>query len=243
MSRDRATAGPVRFATTRWSVVLEAADGKSTEASRALEQLCQSYWMPLYSYIRRSGHDATAAKDLTQAFFEDLLERHALGRIDRGRGKFRSFLIASLNHFLRDEWARSRTLKRGGGREIFSIDAVPAEEFYQYEPMDEETPEKVFERRWAQTVLHGAIMRLSTEWAEAGLGERFEVLKEFLMGDAAGGSYEDAAKRLGVTLAAVTSAIHRLRTRFREVFREEIVHTVATPSEVDEEIRYLASIL
>lgn len=227
------------FPSTHWSVVLLAGREDSAQAAEALEKLCRAYWFPLYAYARRRGHDVMSAEDLTQAFFADLLERQALGQVDRSKGKFRSFLLASLNNFLNNEWDKAQRLKRGGGREIVSFDGMSVEERYQFEPPDEATPERLFERRWAQAVLAQAVSRMGAESRAAGMERRFEVLKDFLMGDAGSASYEGAAARLDLTVSAVTSAIHRLRGRFREVFREEIAHTVTSPQEVEEEIRHL----
>jgi RNA polymerase sigma-70 factor (ECF subfamily) len=219
--------------------VLTAADPASPDAQAALDRLCRAYWFPLYAYVRRRGFDVATAQDLTQSFFADLLERHALGQVDRAKGKFRSFLLASLNNFLNNEWDKARRQKRGGGRGMVSFDGLSAEERYQVEPPDEATPERLYERRWAQAVLAQAVARIGAESRAAGMEQRFEVLKDFLMGDAAGTSYEAAAARLELSVSAVTSAIHRLRTRFREVFREEIAQTVADPREIEEEIRHL----
>ena len=242
-SGNSADLGGREFRTTHWSVVILAGREDSAQAADALEKLCRAYWFPLYAYVRRRGHDVPTAQDLTQAFFAELLERHALDQVDRSKGRFRSFLLASLNNFLNNEWDKGRRLKRGGGREILSFDGMTTEERFQYEPPDETTPEKIFERRWAQAVLEQAVARMADELRAVGMTERFEVLKDFLMGDARDGSYEGAAARLNLTVSAVTSAIHRLRGRFREVFREEIAHTVAHPDEIDQEIRHLLGAL
>ena len=227
------------FATTHWSVVLAAGDSQSSESAQALDRLCRAYWFPLYAFVRRRGFDASDAQDLTQSFFTRLLEKKALGSVDPSKGKFRSFLLASLQNFLNNEWDKARRLKRGGAVEVFSFDAEPAEERYQFEPFHDESPEKVFERRWAQAVLEQVVARLQEEFTTTKQTQRFEVLKDFLMGDPRNVSYDDAAKRLGLSVSAVTSAIHRMRLRFRDLFRAEITNTVASPDEVDEEIRYL----
>ncbi len=215
----------------------------SAQAAAALEQLCRAYWFPLYTFARRRGNDAEASRDLTQGFFADLMERQALGRVTREGGKFRSFLLGSFKHFLSDQWDKERRLKRGGGREIISLDGEPADERYQLEPRDDLTPERHFERRWAQAVLEQVAARMREECRAAGTEERFDALKDLMMGNADGDSYDAAARRLGLSVSAVTSALHRLRTRFRELFREEIAQTVASPADVDEEIRYLISVL
>ena len=167
---DPLVADAGQFATTRWSVVLAAGQDDSALALAALETLCRAYWYPLYAYVRRRGHGEHDAKDLTQGFFEHLLRREALGAVAPGRGKFRSFLLASLNPFLADQHDRQRAQKRGGGQPDFSLDALEAERRYQIEPADEETPEKLFERRWAMAVIDGAMARLEQEFASAGKG-------------------------------------------------------------------------
>jgi RNA polymerase sigma factor (sigma-70 family) len=205
--------------------------------------LCRAYWYPLYAYVRRQGWSAHEAQDLTQAFFAYLLEKKAFGKAEPGKGKFRSFLLASLNNFLNNERDRMQRLKRGGGKEIFSLDVEPGEERYLAEPAHEESPEVIFERQWAQMVIEQVVARLKEEFVTAGQGRRYEVLKDFLTGDPADVSYDDAAGRLGISVAAVTSAIHRLRLRFRELFRHEIANTVDHPDGVEEEIRYLLNAL
>jgi RNA polymerase sigma factor (sigma-70 family) len=233
--------GAQQFRPTHWSVVLAAGSQESPHASQALETLCRAYWYPLYAFVRRQGYDAHAAEDLTQGFFAHLLEHKALSKVDPGKGKFRSFLLASLNNFLNNERDKTQRLKRGGGAEIFSLDAEPAEERYQSEPVHGESPEKLFERRWAQAVVEQVATQLTREFAAAGQAARFEVLKDFLMGDPRNTSYDEAAERLALSVSAMTSAIHRMRVRFRELFRAEIANTVGSPDEVDEEIRYLAA--
>jgi DNA-directed RNA polymerase specialized sigma24 family protein len=238
-----AGAGRAEFATTHWSAVLAAGHATEATARRALEQLCRAYWYPLYAYVRRRGFGPDEAQDLTQSFFQRLIEKQVLALADRHRGKFRSFLLGSLNNFLANEWDKSQRLKRGGAVSILSLDAVPAEERYQLEPVDNATPEVLYERRWAQAVLEQAVGRMEAEYERNGQGARFAVLKDFLMGDSGKVSYDAAAQRLNLTVSALTSAVHRLRGRFRDVFREEIAHTVATPIEVDEEIQHLMAVL
>ncbi|HVV69996.1 MAG TPA: sigma-70 family RNA polymerase sigma factor [Verrucomicrobiae bacterium] len=223
--------------------MLTAGDTQSPDSVRALESLCRAYWYPLYGYIRWRGHGAHEAEDLTQAFFAYLLEKKALGKVDPAKGKFRSFLLASLNNFLNNEWDKAQRLKRGGGAEIFSFDGVPAEERFLLEPTHGQSPERLFERRWAETVLKQVVANLAEEFRKAGQSERFEALRGFLMAGAREAPYEEVAARLGMTVTAVTAAVRRMRLRFRELFRAEIAHTVQKPEEVDDEIRYLLGAL
>ena len=232
-----------QFRPTHWSVVLAAGDSRSPEALEALERLCRAYWYPLYAFVRRQGHDAHEAQDLTQAFFAMLLEKKALGKVDPGKGKFRSFLLAALNNFLHNERDKALRLKRGGGAKLLSLDEDAAEARYESEPRHDESPERIFERRWANAVVEQVAARLTGEFTVGGQAERFYVLKDFLLGDPREVSYDQAAARLGLSVSAVTSAIHRMRSRFRELFRAEIASTVASPEEVDEEIRYLLGAL
>ena len=231
------------FATTHWSIVLAAGQASSTDAAEALESLCRTYWPPLYAYARRHGHSPEEAEDLTQSFFVQLLARRSLQRISKDRGKFRSFLLASMNHFLANQWDRERRQKRGGGAEVLPLDALTAEQRYQMEPTDALTPEKCFERHWAQVVLEQVLTRLR---AESGTGEklrRFERLKSFLLGEEDAGSLQQAGMDLGLTEEAVKAAAHRMRHRFRQVLREEIATTVVESAEVDAEIRHLITCL
>jgi RNA polymerase sigma-70 factor (ECF subfamily) len=227
------------FATTHWSVVLRAGDSHSPEANAAMERLCQTYWYPLYAFVRRKGHRHEDACDLTQAFFAQFLEKHYLRSVDASRGKFRTFLLTSMTHFLANEWDKAQAQRRGGGQRVISLDEARADESYRHEPVDQATPEKVFERRWAQTLMGVVLDRLAMETDE----QRFEVLKEFLLADKGAVSYDEAARRLGVSVAAITSAIHRMRGRFRALLLEEIAHTVDTPDAVESEIRHLLAAL
>src|SRR5215468_8066806 len=198
------------FDTTHWSVVVHAGDSRSPEADSAMERLCRTYWYPLYVFVRRKGHSHEDASDLTQAFFAKFLEKRYLRSVDASLGKFRTFLLTSMTHFLANEWDRSQAQKRGGGHRLISFDDPMAEERYQLEPVEHTTPETLYERRWAQTVLGVVLDRLATE-TEA---KRFEVLKPFLLEDKGAVSYDDAAAQLGLSVSAITSAIHRMRTRF-----------------------------
>ncbi|MCI0535988.1 MAG: sigma-70 family RNA polymerase sigma factor [Verrucomicrobiales bacterium] len=235
--------GAAQFNTTHWSVVLAAGQEDSTKAAEALEALCRTYWPPLYAYARRRGHSPEQAKDVTQSFFVQLLRRRSLGTVSKDRGKFRSFLLASMNHFLANEWDRTHREKRGGNAEVLSLDALTAEQRYQMEPADELTPEKCFERHWAQVVLEQVLSRLR---AEAGLADklrRFERLKPLLLGEEDAGSLQAAGVDLGLTGEAVKAAAHRMRQRFRQLLREEIAATVVESAEIDAEIRYLINCL
>jgi RNA polymerase sigma factor (sigma-70 family) len=235
-------ASPV-FATTHWSIVCLAGEGNSPAADAALEQLCRAYWYPLYAHVRRRGHDPDEAQDLTQAFFERLLEKSFLRAVDRNKGRFRTFLLTALDHFLAKEWRRSQTLKRGGGSTFISLDDETAEDRYRLEPVDEATPERVFERRWALTLLDRAMEHLGAESAAAGKAPIFEALKSVLGGDPVEVSQTELAVRLGMTANALNVALARLRRRFGELVREEIAQTVSQPGEVDEELRCLAAAL
>jgi RNA polymerase sigma-70 factor (ECF subfamily) len=231
------------FRTTHWSVVLRAGQQDTPESAAALETLCRGYWYPLYAYVRRRGYREHDAEDLTQAFFAHLLERRAFRAVGPARGRFRSFLLASLNHFIADERDRQQAQKRGGGRQIISFDAHDAEQRYRLEPVDLTTPEKLFERRWAVTLLDAALARLEQEFAAAGKAELFEQLRAFIVEGAENRTYAEVAAQLGMTEDAVKKAAQRLRRRYQEAIREEIAHTVATASEIEEELRYLWSVL
>lgn len=231
------------FTTTHWSVVLNAGDSVSPQAGAALNELCESYWYPLYAYVRRRGHSPEAAKDLTQEFFAQLLAKRLLAGVDPNKGKFRSWLLGVMNHFLAHEWAKVTAQKRGGGRAIFSLDETDPEDRYRLEPIDECNPEKIFERRWALTLLDRAARRLREEYTAAGKDNLYTGLRGFVSTDGTAVSYEEAAQRLRLSQSAVKSAIHRLRQRYQELIREEIGQTVTTAAEVDEEIRYLLIVI
>jgi RNA polymerase sigma-70 factor (ECF subfamily) len=229
------------LATTHWSVVLAAGQSDCPGATEALERLCRAYWYPLYAYVRRRGYDASEAEDLTQAFFERLLEKRYPRAVDPQKGKFRSFLLASLEHFLAKEWRRVNTLKRGAGRPVVSLDADTAEDRFRLELAHHETPEKLFERRWALALLDQAMDRLGEECAAAGKAAVFEALKPLLGGERSDVSQADLAARLGMTENALNVALSRLRRRDGELVREEIAQTVAGPADVDEELRCLVA--
>jgi DNA-directed RNA polymerase specialized sigma24 family protein len=236
-------ASPGRFATTHWSVVVAARDGEAVEAREALAALCQAYWYPIYAYVRRQGHPADQAQDLTQEFFTRLLEKDFLGAVDPEKGKFRAFLLAACKHFLANERDRDRAQKRGGGRACLPLDFGDAEVRYGREPGHRLTAEKLFERRWALALLEGVLARLREEHAARGKGELFDRLRGFLVGERQPGGYAGAAADLGLTEGAVKVAVHRLRQRYRELLREEIARTVHDPEQVDEEIRALFAAL
>jgi len=231
-----------RVATTQWSQVLAARDGSDTEARRALESLCLTYWQPLYAYIRHQGYDPDEAGDLTQGFFTELLEKEFLSSINRKKGRFRSFLLASLRHFLSHERDRARALKRGGGTRTLSLDVEAGEAGYVTEPAEEMTPADVFERRWAMTVLDRAVARLRMDSEEFG-AEKFARLKQYLTSAEPQTPYRDTASAMGISESAVKSAVHRLRKRLGQCLSEEIAETVSDPSEVDEEVRHLLAVL
>jgi RNA polymerase sigma-70 factor (ECF subfamily) len=230
------------FATTHWTLILEAGRSDSTGAREALAQLCETYWYPLYAYVRRRGEPPADAEDLTQGFFARLLGLNSLADVRREKGKFRSFLLASLNHYLSDERDRARAQKRGGGQ-ITSLDAAAAEARFNCEPADTLTPEKLFERKWAMTVLETVVQRLQDEYESAGKGELFKALRFSIAGDKNDSSYTRLAADLALSEPALRVAVHRLRQRYRQLLRNEIARTVATPAEVEDEIRHLYAAL
>ena len=235
--------GPEYFATTHWSVVLTAQRHDSTRAHAALSNLCQTYWYPLYAFVRRQGHGAHDAQDLTQEFFARLLEKNYLAVADRERGKFRSFLLASLKHFLANEWNRAQAAKRGGGQVIASLNETDAEGRYALEPADTVTAEKIFERRWATTLLDQVVSRLRDEYGRAEKATLYGHLKQCLTVESRAVPYAELAARLEMSEGAVKVAVHRLRARYRELLREEIAQTVSSSGEVEEELRHLFAAL
>lgn len=235
--------GPEYFATTHWSVVIAAQRADSTRSQAALAHLCQTYWYPLYAFVRRQGHGPHDAQDLTQEFFARLLEKNYLAVVARERGKFRSFLLAALKHFLANEWNRSRAAKRGGGRELLSLNETDAEGRYLLEPVAETTAEKIFERRWATTLLDLVVNRLREEFALAEKTELYDALKNCLTVESRSVPYAELGARLGMSEGAVKVAVHRLRARYREVLRDEIAQTVSGPGEIEEELRHLFAAL
>jgi DNA-directed RNA polymerase specialized sigma24 family protein len=239
---ERSMTGGV-FATTHWSVVLQAGDAASSQNLGALEKLCRTYWFPLYAFLRRKGHAEADAKDLTQAFFELLLERKDFQTVNRSKGRFRTFLLAALTHFLANERDRAQAAKRGGGRTIISLDTITTEQWQQLEPASTLSPDKLFDQRWAMTLLEVAATRLREEAVAAGRALQFEQLKTFLTNEPTAGEYAAAAERLGCNSQVVAVAVHRLRQRYRELVRTEVAHTVSSPLEVAEEMRHLYAAL
>jgi RNA polymerase sigma factor (sigma-70 family) len=230
------------FVTTHWSVVLAAGARDPKRARTALTTLCQTYWYPLYAYIRHRGHGPEDAQDLTQDFFMRLLETNALASIRREGGKFRSYLLTALNHFLVDEWRRAHARKRGAGR-VFSLEVQGAETRFSREPAHGETPEKLFERNWALALLRSVYDRLCREYQRTGKGPMFAELKFCLTGERSSIPYAELGSRLQVSESAVKVSVHRLRRRFRELLREEVAHTVGREEEVEEELRNLLAAL
>lgn len=233
--------GPSRFPTTRWTLVVAAGDPHRKEARAALVSLCENYWYPLYAFVRRRGYPADQAQDLTQEFFTRVLEGRYLDRADPEKGRFRSFLLTSLKFFIADEEDRQRARKRGGGQ-LVPLEFSSGEDRYQREPAHGETPERIFERRWALSLLDRVVEKLRDEFVQNGRPEHFERLKVFLLGrpDA---PYAALAREMNTSEGALKVAIHRLRKRYRELFRQEIADTVADPAEVESELRYLAAAL
>src|SRR5215467_1966551 len=231
-------AGPSQFPTTRWSLVIAASDPKRKEVRSALASLCENYWYPLYAFLRRRGYPADQAQDLTQEFFIRLLEGRYLDRADPEKGRFRAFLLVSLKFFVSDEQDRNRAQKRGGGA-LLTLEFSSGEERYQREPAHDETPERIFERRWALSVLDQVVEKLRTEFVRHGRPEHFDQLKVFLLGRS-DAPYAALALEMNISAGALKVAIHRLRKRYRELFRQEIADTVADPAEVESVLRFLA---
>ncbi|HTB11560.1 MAG TPA: sigma-70 family RNA polymerase sigma factor [Bryobacteraceae bacterium] len=234
-------AGSSDFPTTRWTLVVAAADPQRKEARSALVSLCEGYWYPLYAYLRRRGYHADQAQDLTQEFFIRVLEGRYLDRADPEKGRFRSFILTSLKFFVADEEDRWRAHKRGGGA-VLPLELSCGEDRYQREPAHDETPERIFERRWALSVLDRVVERLRNEFVQHGRPENFERLKMFLLGKSEV-PYAALAREMNTSEGALKVAIHRLRKRYRELFRQEIADTVANPGEIESELRFLAAAL
>ncbi len=231
------------FATTHWSIVLAAGDTQTPQSHDALAKLCQTYWYPLYAYVRRQGYRCHDAQDLTQEFFARVLRSHYFAVADRKRGRFRSFLLASLKHFLMHEWEKARAAKRGGGQQIISLDTANGETRYGLEPAEPVTAEKLFVRRWALTLLERVLQALEQDYASQRKQELFDQLKPALTGEKGLPPYTEIGRRLGLSEGAVKVAVHRLRQRYRELLLEQIAHTVSSPEEVEEELRELFSAL
>lgn len=236
------TNGAKYFVTTHWSVVLTAGRSDTTRAHAALEQLCRGYWHPLYHFIRRRGHAPADAQDLTQGFFEVLLARQVVAEAKPDRGRFRSFLLGSLKHFLADEWDKARAQKRGGGQ-VLPLDFQTEETRLAHEPVETDTPETAYERRWALALLEQVYRRLEEEFRRVGKEKHFAALRVALTGERSAVPYAELGRQLNMTEAAVKMAVHRLRQRYRELLRESIADTVSGPEEVEDELRYLLQIL
>ncbi|HEV3235497.1 MAG TPA: sigma-70 family RNA polymerase sigma factor [Gemmataceae bacterium] len=237
------SANHAQFATTHWSMVVAAGDKESPQAKDALTALCSTYWYPLYAYARRLGNEAHQAQDLTQAFFTKFLEKDYLKAVNREHGKFRTFLLVSFRNFLANEHDRANAQKRGGGQSVLSLDLEAAEWRTRLEPSHSLTAERLFERRWALTLLEQTLARLRAEFTTSGRGPLFDHLKGCLTGEKPGVRTQELADRLGMTAGAINVAVHRLRQRYRDLLREEIGRTVSDPNDIDGEIRDLFSAL
>lgn len=236
-------AGAGVFATTHWTSVLVAGRGASPQADAALEELCRTYWYPLYAFVRRQGHSREDAEDLTQGFFARLLEKNYLEGISSEKGKFRSFMLMALKRYMANEWDRANRQKRGGGVMLLSLDWQDADARYQVQPADLVSPDKLYDRTWAIVLLERVITRLRDEHCAEGKAILYEQLKPFLMADKSESPYTNAAALLNMNEGAVRVAAHRLRRRYRELLREEIAQTLANPAQADEEMQALFSAL
>jgi DNA-directed RNA polymerase specialized sigma24 family protein len=236
-------AGFQNFQTTCWSVIIAARDGDTPAAKEALAALCSSYWYPLYAFVRRKGYDADTAQDLVQGFLTRLLEKRELVAVDRGKGRFRSYLMAACTHFLANERDYAYAKKRGGGRMTISIDGLSAEGRYRRVPAHQLTAERLFEKQWALTLLDRVVERLEAEMARVGKSRQFMALKPALLADASRTSFARIAAELAVSEEAARAATHRLRQRYRDLLRDEVTRTVDRPDDVEEEIAALFSAL
>jgi len=241
-SQSSKAGGDQWFTTTHWSVVLAAQANDSPAAQAALGQLCQTYWYPLYTYVRRQGYSPEDAQDYTQGFFERIIEKNYFSQVNRSKGRFRAFLLAAFKHYLSDQRDRERALKRGGGQRLLSLDTTTAEERYRLEPADTTTSEDMYERRWALTVMDQAHSRLREEWAATGRAELYDLLNG-LDQSRPNLTYAAIGAKFGLTENGVKAAAHRMRQRFHELIRVVIAQTVAGPAEIDDEIRHLLSVI
>jgi RNA polymerase sigma factor (sigma-70 family) len=237
-SSESARPSEAWFLTTHWSVVLSAREQPSTQSTAALETLCRAYWHPLYAFVRRQGHAPADAQDLTQEFFARLLQKNYLHSVAPAKGKFRTYLLVMLKRFLADEWDKARAQKRGGGQ-IFCVDWSSAETRFLQQPVEHLTPEKVFEQRWALTLLDQVYARLEREYHDQARGALFDALRFALTGSRSDVPYATLAGQLHTTEGAVRVAVHRLRQRYRELLRQAIADTVSSPEEIEEELRHL----
>jgi RNA polymerase sigma-70 factor (ECF subfamily) len=231
------------FATTQWSVVVAAGDASSPESQAALEALCRAYWPPVYAYVRRRGYGIHDAQDLTQEFFRRLLASDWIARADRTKGRFRSFLLAGVQNFLANEWQKNARLKRGAGLDIIPLDAFATEERHTFEPATEPSADKIFDRRWALTLLQRVLDQLQAEQAGEGDSRRFEALRPVLLGQLDPQGYAALAQRFAVTESAIKSWVQRFRQRYRQLLRQEVAQTVGSAEEVEDELRYLLRIV
>jgi RNA polymerase sigma-70 factor (ECF subfamily) len=240
--RDASESAGIAFVTTQWSVVMTA-QGASPAADAALETLCRRYWRPLYGFVRRSGVAREEAEDLTQAFFARLLERRDLDAVRKEKGRLRSYLLVALKHFLANEWHRASAIKRGEGKRVLSLEELRTGERGDFEPADPVTVEQIYERTWANTVLARVLEKLAEEYDAAGNARLFGRLKELLTDDVERPSQAEVAAELTMTENALKQAFHRFRTRYRHILREEIAQTVATPGDIEDEVRHLIAAL
>jgi RNA polymerase sigma factor (sigma-70 family) len=231
------------FTKTSWTVVVEAGDSKNPGFTQALETLCRTYWYPLYAYLRRRGFNPDDAQDLVQSFFLRVLEKGVLGHADQARGRFRTFLLKSLENFVANEWQRSKAQKRGGGKQLISWDEMDAESRYQHEPGENFEPEVLFDKRWASTLLAKVLGRLRGEFEVSGRKALFQELRRHIWGQDTSTTYAELAVKLNMTTGAVHVTLHRLRQRYRELLRSEIADTVESSAEVDDEIRHLVAVM
>jgi len=243
LPKNMAGAPTSGFHTTSWTLVQAAAVNPTADSRQALATLCQVYWHPVYAFIRRNGYDRDQSQDLSQQFFAVLLEKNFLLDADQERGRFRSFLLTAVKHFLANEWDREHALKRGGGRIPVSIDLVVAEEWYEPAAIEEATPESLFERRWALSLLEQVLVKLRAEFSVAGKSDHFDNLLVFLNRESDSARYDEVAGQMGLSAGALRMAVHRMRRKYGELLRAEIAETVATPEEVEEEIRFLLATL
>ena len=230
------------FTTTHWSVVLEA-QTESPAAQEALEKLCQIYWPPIYGFVQRKGVDPEEAKDVTQAFFADLLERGNLTAVRKEKGRFRSYLLGALKYFLADEHRRAMAIKRGRGQRLIPLEELSGDERIEMEPADSLTAEQIYERRWASTLLERVLGLLKNEYVSAGNAALFDCLKQLLPDEPGSPSQADIGGQLGMTANAVRQAFHRFRLRYQLLLRQEIAHTVGTPGDVEDELRHLIAVV
>jgi RNA polymerase sigma factor (sigma-70 family) len=234
--------GPAAFTTTHWSVVLEA-QGESPAAHEALEKLCRIYWRPIYAFLRRQGVSPEEAEDITQGFFAQLLERRKFSAVRKEKGRLRSFLLGALKYFLADEQRRAMAIKRGEGQRLIPLEELRADKRIEMEPADSMTAEMIYERRWALTVLEQVLDRLKNEYRTAGNAALFDSLKQLLPDEPGSPSQAEIAAQLGMTENALRQAFYRFRQRYQSLLREEIAHTVATPGDIEDELRHLIAVI